>query len=222
MAIASPRIHAAKTTRHRSFMAQPFKSPSGMYYIRRKVPEALKTTLGREYKRSLNTRDPSEAKRLFALEWEKSESLFALARAQNAGAITLPQRDMRILAERWFESELAKMEASGDFSVWLAEGGQVTWEQGNCYREHTSMISLQDAINDNPEDEALIDTADLVRKALREQNIPMPAQGTPELESLVHLFRVQWLKDTLNKWSDFQRRFLVFHQVEFNSVLVQI
>jgi hypothetical protein len=30
------------------------------------------------------------------------------------------------------------------------------------------------------------------------------------------------LKDALNKWSDFQRRFLVFHQVEFHSVLVRI
>jgi integrase len=194
MAFTSPRIHAAKTTRRRSFMAQPFKSPSGMFYIRRKVPEALRAALGREYKRSLGTPDPNEAKRLFALEWEKSESLFALARAQGAGAVTLSQRDMRILAERWFEAELAKMDASGDFSAWLAEGAEVTWAQGDRYQSQKAVITLQEAINDSPEDEALVDTGGLVQKALRDANIPMPGKGTPELETLIASFRAQWLK----------------------------
>lgn len=194
MALSTHRIHAAKTTRRRSFMAQPFLSPSGMYYIRRKVPEALRTALGREYKRSLDTRDPNEAKRRFALEWEKSEALMALARAQQAGASMLSNRDMRILSERWHDEELSKMEASGDFTVWLAEGGTTTWEKGGSYREHTPMVSLQEALNDCPEDEALIDTHHLVKTALRNAGIPMPSPGSPELKTLTALFRTQWLR----------------------------
>ena len=112
-------------------MAQPFKAPSGVYYIRRKVPDDLRSALGREYKRSLQTRDPNEAKRLFALEWESSESLFAVAKAQKAGAASLTHRDMRVLAQSWHDAELAQMEASGDFARWLAEGGQVTIEHGD-------------------------------------------------------------------------------------------
>ena len=175
-------------------MAQPFKTPSGVYYIRRKVPDDLRAALGREYKRSLQTRDPNEAKRLFALEWESSESLFAVAKAQKAGAASLTHRDMRVLAQSWHDAELAQMEASGDFARWLAEGGQVTIEHGDTYEEHVPMVTLQEALNDDPASEKLVDTEGLVRGALRAKCVPMPAQGSPELESLRALFREQWLK----------------------------
>ncbi|MDD3937973.1 site-specific integrase [Rhodoferax sp.] len=194
MATSNLRIDVAKTTRRQSFMAQPFKSPSGMFYIRRKVPDGLRAIVGHEYKRSLKTRDPKEAKRLFAMEWENSESLFVMARAQQAGAATLTQRDMRVLAERWYDTELAKMEASGDFAAWLASHGPVVQEQGDQGHECTPMHSLREALNSDPEDEALVDTLGLVHTALREHNIPMPAQGTPELERLLGVFREQWLK----------------------------
>lgn len=50
----------AKTQRRRSFMAQPIKhKTTGIFQLRRKVPEALRKALGREYKRSLGTRDPA-------------------------------------------------------------------------------------------------------------------------------------------------------------------
>jgi integrase len=175
-------------------MAQPFKASNGVYYIRRKVPEALRTALGREYKRSLNTRDAGEAKRLFAIEWEKSEALMALARAQQAGVAALSELDMRILAERWYDEELSKLEASGHFSGWLATGGSESWELGDIHDESMSMVTLQEALNDSPEDEALVDTAGLVKTALRNANIPVPAQGSPAFETLVALFRTQWLR----------------------------
>lgn len=194
MTLSHPRIGASKTPRRRSFMAQPFKAPSGVYYIRRKVPDDIRPALGREYKRSLQTRDPNEAKRLFALEWETSESLFAVAKAQKAGAACLTHRDMRVLAQSWHDAELAKMEASGDFACWLAEGGRVTIEQGGTYEEHVPMITLQEALNDDPASEELVNTEGLVRGALRAKNVPMPVQGSPELESLKGLFREQWLK----------------------------
>jgi hypothetical protein len=82
----SHRNHASGGTakaRRWSFMAQPYKHPTtGSYYIRRKVPAELRHALGHEFKRSLKTRDPAEAKLRFAGEWAKSEAAFALARAQ--------------------------------------------------------------------------------------------------------------------------------------------
>ena len=51
-------------------MADPFKRPiSGIYYLRRKVPQELREALGREYKLSLKTRDPQQAKYEFARGW---------------------------------------------------------------------------------------------------------------------------------------------------------
>jgi hypothetical protein len=47
--------------RRRSFMAQPFAHPqTGIYYLRRKVPDELRQALGREFKRSLKTRERGE------------------------------------------------------------------------------------------------------------------------------------------------------------------
>ncbi|MDB5820348.1 MAG: Integrase, partial [Rhizobacter sp.] len=62
-------------------MAQPFKHPeSGVFYLRRKVPAELRDALGREFKRSLKTKDWSLAKSRFIAEFAKSEEAFALAR----------------------------------------------------------------------------------------------------------------------------------------------
>lgn len=85
-------------------MAQPFRSKTGIYQLRRKVPEDLRPALGHEYKRSLKTREPAEAKRLFAEEWARSESAFALARAQLQGVAVLGERDMQVLAARWLRT----------------------------------------------------------------------------------------------------------------------
>jgi hypothetical protein len=62
-------------------MAQPFKHPtSGIFHIRRKVPKELQVVLGREYKKSLGTRDPDEAKRKHGAQWLEADALFARAR----------------------------------------------------------------------------------------------------------------------------------------------
>lgn len=51
-------------------MAQPIKHPiTGIYCMRRKVPDDLLAALGREFKRSLKTRDPVEAKSRHAEPW---------------------------------------------------------------------------------------------------------------------------------------------------------
>ncbi|MGH1570908.1 DUF6538 domain-containing protein [Methylobacterium sp. P31] len=45
-------------------MVRPWKHKSGIYYLRRRVPDDLKASLGvAEIRRSLDTRDAAEAKR---------------------------------------------------------------------------------------------------------------------------------------------------------------
>jgi hypothetical protein len=111
-------------------MAQPFKSPNGIFQLRRKVPSALRRVLGHEYKRSLKTRDPSEAKTRFAEEWARSDDAFALARAQAGGLDTLGERGVQQLAARWFRAEAQKRKRRGDFADWQFEAE--TW--GNDWR----------------------------------------------------------------------------------------
>jgi hypothetical protein len=95
-----------KKQRFRAFMAQPYKHPqSGIYHLRRKVPDALRAALGREYKRSLKTHDPDEAKVRFAEAWIDSERVFALARAQANGEASYSRQDAQQLAARWLRAE---------------------------------------------------------------------------------------------------------------------
>jgi integrase len=100
-------------------MIRPHKDSRGVYHCRRKVPPDLRTLLGGEYKRSLHTKDPAEARRLFPAAHQLSEECFALARAQIAGSVQLSNSDVLQLASRWFRQELAKMEEAHDYSPYL-------------------------------------------------------------------------------------------------------
>jgi len=70
-------------------MATPWKHPSGIYYLRRQIPERLRAEMGGGpvFKESLGTRDPAEAARLFVA---------ANARLQ----VAMDDADKRILAAR--------------------------------------------------------------------------------------------------------------------------
>ena len=176
-------------------MAQPFKHPkSGTYYIRRKVPAELQATLGYEYKRSLKTKDPQAAKRAFAAAFEESEQVFALARAQAQGVQILNQKDLRILAGRWFERALAQVEASGEFSDFLAEGGTTRWEQGDHYDAHTPLEPSGRVIDEM--DPEAVDAAVLkhAKDALRDAAIPFPSEADPLRQHLLSVFRDHWLR----------------------------
>jgi len=65
-----------------ALIAQPFRHPdSGIYYLRRRVPDDLRSILGKtEIRRSLNTRNHQQAKAAFALAYTDSERLFDEAR----------------------------------------------------------------------------------------------------------------------------------------------
>ena len=115
-------------------MAQPYRHPSsGRFYLRRKVPAELRAALGREFKRSLGTLDPAEAKGRFAAAWSASEQAFALARAGLNGEATLSQDDIQKLAAQWFAGEVQKLERSKDFAAALVAERSGIAEDGEEY-----------------------------------------------------------------------------------------
>ncbi|WBM33657.1 site-specific integrase [Pseudomonas sp. NY11382] len=65
-----------------ALIAQPFRHPdSGIYYLRRRVPDDLRQIIGKtEIRRSLHTRHHQQAKAAFALAYAESERLFNNAR----------------------------------------------------------------------------------------------------------------------------------------------
>lgn len=156
-------------------MAQPFKLPtSGVFYLRRRVPDELRQALGRGYKRSLSTRDPSEAKARFALEWSKSEEAFSLARAQLSGVEGLSTRDVQQLAARWFRSQLDAMERTGEFNTYLVPGSIIGWETCYGWKQHQEMLSIQQSIEEGDETDWCAKARANIRKALKAEGIPIP------------------------------------------------
>lgn len=189
MQITSGTLSGSSRTRARSFMAQPFKhSASGFYYIRRRVPLELRSALGLEYKRSLKTKDPVEAKARFAKEWCKSEDAFSLARAQLSGTAVLTARDVQQLAARWARCELEKMEAEAQFTDFLIAGSQVVVEHAGGYEEHQVWLSLRQA----SDEELAVEPIEIVRphvvETLRAENIPVPRQDSDTFTRLVNAF----------------------------------
>ncbi|MCO6059924.1 site-specific integrase [Pseudomonas sp. MOB-449] len=83
-----------------ALIAQPFRHPdSGIYYLRRVVPEDLRPILGKvEIRRSLRTRDHREAKAAFAIAFADSERLFLEARRQDKQQVEAPPASTNVEA----------------------------------------------------------------------------------------------------------------------------
>jgi len=195
MTCNSRMIGGTPRLRTRSFMAQPFKHPaSGLLYLRRRVPDDLRPSLGREYKRSLKTRDPGEAKARFAAEWSKSEEAFSRARAQLLGTETLSHRDIQQLAARWLRTQLEEMERTGYFMSALAPGSISAYETPHGWEEEREWISVRQAISEaNETDWAAEAQANAIR-ALKAENIPPPPSGSQAMTDLGSAFYSHLLK----------------------------
>lgn len=174
-------------------MAQPFRHPSsGIYYLRRRVPEALQSLLGREYKRSLATKDASEAKRAFAAAWVESEALFASARAQLEGTAQLTAKDIQKLAASWFHKELDEMERTGEFSPLLLIDRTYVDPHGDVEREDIS--TLRQYADEHPRDDWKADVLPKINQTLREHRLPPVPQTSPVFPSLLAAFREHLFK----------------------------
>jgi integrase len=175
-------------------MAQPFKHPdSGIYYLRRRVPEDLRPTFGEFFKRSLKTRDPGEAKRLHGLKWDECDAVFGVARAQLNGDSLLSPRDAMVLAGRWYQQELAALEKSGRFEKWLATGASVTVEQGDSYQDQTPTVTLREAL-DGDETDAEQDVHRYVLRTLKDANLPAPPRDSAQYAALHSAFLDHYFK----------------------------
>jgi integrase len=105
-------------------MARPWKHPkTGIYWLRKRVPDDLRALVGKqEYKRSLKTKDPAEAKRLHAASLAEIESLWSALRKPVAA--TAP--GLTCLSERQ-----AHERAAWVYGYWL-----------NLHRENPSCQTL--------------------------------------------------------------------------------
>ena len=176
-------------------MAQPYKHPTtGIYYLRRRVPDELRPTLGREFKRSLKTHNPSEAKSRFTTAWAESDAVFALARAQSGGVDLLGARDVQQLAARWVQEETTAMEASGDFSHWLVPCESWTIEQGDHRQEHSLLSSLRQALEDGDGSDGSGVVEKAIKRALSVNRIPPPPRGSAVWETLRAAFHDHLLR----------------------------
>jgi integrase len=105
-------------------MSRPFKHPkSGVYWLRKGVPEDLRKLVGkREEKRSLQTRDPVEAKRRHAEALVEIEGRWANLRA---GPKALTEREAHQLAvavhDRWLQQHLENPSQQTAWDVDLAD-----------------------------------------------------------------------------------------------------
>jgi integrase len=175
-------------------MAQPIKQKSGIYQLRRRVPQPLQPVLGLEYKRSLDTKDPQEAKRRFVHAWAESEAAFALAKARAGAAAKLTDRDAQVLAGRWMKQELAAVEASGNFRKWLVEGRTRILDRGDTYDEYQPLLDFREAL-DGDDDDAEQIVLPYIRATLQAASLALPPPRSAEYRALrlafvAHLYKL--------------------------------
>jgi len=105
-------------------MSRPWKHPkSGVYWVRKRVPDDLLKLVGkREEKRSLQTRDPGEAKRRHVEALVEIEARWANLRA---GPKALTEREAHQLAmtvhDRWLRQHLENPSQQTAWNVDLAD-----------------------------------------------------------------------------------------------------
>jgi hypothetical protein len=108
-------------------MARPWKHPkTGLYWLRRRVPDALRAKVGRrEVRRSLGTRDPAEAKLRHAQALAALETQWQNLRA---GSQKLTEQQAHELArsvhDRWLDMH---KDNPSDQTVWPVELGENLW-----------------------------------------------------------------------------------------------
>ena len=123
-------------------MARPWKHPkTGMYWVRKRVPDRLRPLLGKiEFKKSLGTKNPAEAKLLHAIAIAEIEQAWLnLA----AGERTLTEREADELAEHFYATFVAAYrENPSEQREWdttvgaqLITPASIDWSKGTGFLE---------------------------------------------------------------------------------------
>jgi integrase len=193
--MAHPYSSAAAPKRRRSLMPQPWKQPeSGMYYLRLRVPAELRPVLGHEFKRSLNTRSPAEAKARYPEKLLAAQQAFARAREQAAGKELLTDRDIEQLAARWYRDEAVQMEEQGAYGAWLVQGESVEVQEGATVRSVPVMKPLREAVEEEEDFGLPKLVSRIIDQSLRDHSIPKPRAESAAWKKLEAAFREHLFK----------------------------
>lgn len=166
-------------------MTRPTLDSRGVYQYRRKVPADLRSIIKRsEWKRSLGTRDPEDAKRRAIAVAQECDQEFALARAVLDGSVTLDANDAQQLAARWFREELKELEASGDYAryVVISRSDDVDPRTGEELGE--VFYTFQEMIPGETLADRTRAVAPYVREMLAAHHLPLVSEGS-NLEALL-------------------------------------
>lgn len=146
-----------------------------------------------EYKRSLDTKDPEEAKRRFPAALAESNVAFEVARKAQAGHVALNAEDAKQLAARWFEAERKRVEESRDWGRWLVIG------RGKDGEEFAECLDAQVSCDEDVAawTEAVVLPA--VEETLKSHGEPMPPKESVLHEHLVRAFTARILD--LSRWA---------------------
>ncbi len=132
-------------------MASPQRHPkSGIYYFRMGVPKDLRSIIGkREFKTSLGTTNPSEAKRLYSDHYQQALHQLELAKLKVSGQANtdLNHKDCAIIAERWYEHSKNEVERSGAFSNHLSKTHNEGYGQDGFKAKFTAYFGLSDTLS---------------------------------------------------------------------------
>jgi len=189
-------------------MASPWKNPdTGIYYIRRRIPKELQQLINRGafWKKSLGTREFSEACERFAVAYTESTEAFKVARAESAGLPIVKPSDAPKLADRWAKAMIEQWEsnpdAANEFLATVYPGGE---------RHH--QVPAFDVLDmDSPRTASSI-VLPYIQSTLRGLGLPVPAPGDPSREAL-HL-------SFLHRWHDLCRIAYDRHLGDWRTTLV--
>jgi integrase len=114
-------------------MSRPFKhKKTGVYWFRRVVPEKLRPIIGRtEFKESLRTKDPNQARALYPAIARKYDAI--IEQAKQGGPLTLSHQQVVALAGAWYTQRLKQDEQNpgdaeglrslaGDYNAMIVSG----------------------------------------------------------------------------------------------------
>jgi len=166
-------------------MPKPWKhADSGIYYHRIEVPKAIRSIIGKSWiKTSLRTKNFSEAKRLFAIQYAETQALFEQARSQ----ISLTPKDIEILTQRWFTYSLSDIEDEGNAEHYLVPAHDE--EYLRCKSEH-----IAEALERGYTQQHNL-VKGYVNAVLKDNNILLP-EGSPDYQKLTESICWRYLELT--------------------------
>jgi hypothetical protein len=169
--------------------------------------------MGREYKRSLGTRDPAAAKLRFPQALVEAQQAIARAKAQLAGAEVLTDPAIEQLAANWYHEQKRVMEERRSFVDWLNPEEQTVLHP-NSVEQFTVYSPWRQGLEDD-EDEASFDARVLgfAARALKQLGFPLPPEGSAALIKLLAHFREAILKLSDLAYERVQGNWLADHDV---------